>query len=287
MGSNRYNKRQEELYKKAASLASDGRFSKDDYESLSKDYGNVKGWMRGGKGSNLTRHIARALHENNAVLDGGAQELANKHNKGGLTQSRDSSGRLRTSFKQSTGGRNMIERIGTGNKESYEGEFAGAPISNIEKRNWTQHTPNGKSNQSWDVYTRTYTHGAEKEEPAVETTPTPEPEPEHQPSQELTDTRNQWDSPGTGGSIHYDPTSGKTGPGVVGGVGAAADYGNRATDDYQNRFIPQLNLQANLEALEIGDAGSRHLDRYEGKVPELASNDIKDLFEYYSKKITA
>ena len=287
MGSNRYKKHQEELYKKAASLASDGRFSKDDYESLSKDYGNVKGWMRGGKGSNLTRHIARALHENNAVLDGGAQELANKYNKGGLTQSRDSSGRLRTSFKQSTGGRNMIERIGTGNKESYEGEFAGAPISNIEKRNWTQYTKNGPQRSNWDVYTRTYTHEAAKEEPEVETTPTPEPEPEHQPSQELTDTRNQWDSRGTGGSIHYDPTSGKTGPGVVGGVGAAAQYANDTSDDYHNRFIPHLNLQAKLESLEIGDAGSRHLGRSEGKVPELASNDIQDLYKYYSKKITA
>jgi len=124
-------------------------------------------------------------------------------------------------------------------------------------------------------------------EESVETTPTPEPEPEHQPSQELTDTRNQWDSRGTGGSIHYDPTSGKTGPGVVGGVGAAAQYANDTSDDYHNRFIPHLNLQAKLESLEIGDAGSRHLDRYEGKVPELASKDIKDLYEYYSKKITA
>jgi len=120
---------------------------------------------------------------------------------------------------------------------------------------------------------------------------TPTPEPEHEPSQELIDTRDQWDSRGTGGSIHYNPTSGSrfdpTAGGAVGGVAAAADYGNRATDDYQRRFIPHLNLQANLEALEMGDAGSRHLDRFEGKVPELASDDIKSLYDYYSKKITA
>ena len=112
----------------------------------------------------------------------------------------------------------------------------------------------------------------------------------HEPSQQLLDTREEWDQYENRrgeGSIHYDPTSGKRGEGVVDGVGAAAQYANDTSDDYYNRFIPQLNLQANLEALEIGDAGSRHLDRFEGKVPELASNDIKDLYEYYSKKITA
>jgi len=278
MGSNRYKKHQEELFAKAGSLASDGRFSKGDYESLYNDYGKVKGHAIGGKKSDLIRYIARALHENNAVLDGDAQKLANKYNKeGGLTQSRDSSGRLRTSFTQSTGGRGFHAnlRAQKSNKEFYEGEFAGAPISNIEKRNWTQRTPNGRYNQGWDVYTRTYTHGAQKEEPAVETTPTPEPE--HEPSQQLIDTRDQWDSQ-SNGSIHSDPTSGRTG---------AADYGNKATDDYHRRFIPHLNLQAKLESLEMGDAGSRHLGRFEGEVPELASGDIKDLYEYYSKKITA
>jgi len=118
----------------------------------------------------------------------------------------------------------------------------------------------------------------------------PAPAPQREPSQELVDTRREWDefeSRRGEGSIHYDPTSGERGPGIVDGVGAAADYGNRATDDYHNRFIPHLNAQANLEALEIGDAGGRHLDRFEGAVPELASGDIKDLYEYYSKKITA
>ena len=110
-----------------------------------------------------------------------------------------------------------------------------------------------------------------------------------EPSQELVDAREEWDQYEARrgeGSIEYDPTSGRRGPGIVDGVGAAADYGNRATDDYFNRFIPHLNAQANLEAREIGDAGSRHLDRYEGKVPELASGEIKDLYKYYSDKIT-
>ena len=128
-----------------------------------------------------------------------------------------------------------------------------------------------------------------RDQPATTEEPieTPTPEPEHEPSQQLIDTRDQWDSRGTGGSIHYNPTSGGTRPGMVDGVAAAAQYANDTSDDYHNRFIPHLNLQANLEALEMGDAGSRHLDRFEGKVPELASDDIKNLYDYYSKKITA
>ena len=112
------------------------------------------------------------------------------------------------------------------------------------------------------------------------------PKPVHETSQDLLDARGRWDKSGNQGSIGYDPTRGRA-PGVVDGVGAAADYGNRATDDYFSRFIPHLNAQANLEALEMGDAGGRHLGRYEGKVPELASGDIKDVYDYYSKKITA
>ena len=116
-----------------------------------------------------------------------------------------------------------------------------------------------------------------------------QPAVQEQPSEELAAARQEWDQYEARrgeGSIHYDPTSGKRGPGIVDGVGAAADYGNRATDDYHNRFIPHLNAQANLEALEMGDAGSRHLARYEGKVPELDSSEIKDVYDYYSKKIS-
>jgi hypothetical protein len=77
-----------------------------------------------------------------------------------------------------------------------------------------------------------------------------------------------------------------TAPGIVDGVGAAADYGNRATDDFHTRFVPHLNAQANLEALEMGHSGSHHLSRFIGKVPDLASTDIKDLYKYYSDKIS-
>ena len=294
MGSKKYDKRQEELYKKAASLASDGRFSKSDYESLDSAYGKIKGWQVGSKKSNLTRHIARALSENNAALDSDAQELANKYNKsifGGyeLKQTKDSSGNLRTSFKQSEGGagsRMHGMRLLRGKEgEFYEGEFANAPISNIEKKAWTQHTPSGSSTSKWDVYTRTYAHSPKPVEPVKEEAPAPAP-PVTEPGKDLTDARSRWDQSGGQGSIGYDPASGRA-PGVVDGVGAAADYGNRATDDYHKRFIPHLNAQANLEALEMGYSGGGNLDRFKGKVPELASGDIKDLYDYYSKKITA
>ena len=113
--------------------------------------------------------------------------------------------------------------------------------------------------------------------------------PTREPSQELLDTRQQWnefESRRGEGSIHYNPTSGRA-PGVVDGVGAAANYGNDATDDYHNRFIQHLNAEANLIAKEQGHSAGEHLDRFEGAVPDLASGDIKDLYDYYSKKITA
>ena len=233
MGS-KYEKRREELYSKAASLAADGRFSKSDYESLDSAYGKIKGWQVGSKKSNLTRHIARALSENNAVLDSDAQELANKYNKsifGGyeLKQTKDSSGSLRTSFKQSEGGagsRMHGMRPFRGKEgEFYEGEFANAPISNIEKKSWTQHTPAGSSTSKWDVYTRTYAHSPKPEEPvAKEEPPKTETKPDIKPGKDLTDARSRWDQSGGQGSIGYDPTSGGA-PGVVDGVGAAADYG--------------------------------------------------------------
>lgn len=276
MGS-KYDKRREELYKKATDLASDGRFSKSDYESLDKAFGKSKGYLVPNKKSDLTRYIARALHQNNAVLDSDAQELANKYNKGGITQTKDSSGRLRTSFKQSTGGRDLVSRLGKGRDEWYEGEFASAPISNIEHKSWTQYGPNSPSTSKWDVYTRTYTHDpvAAKEEPAVtEATPPPI----DTATAETTAARNIWDqyqSRRGEGAIPFVPTGD--------GIQDAANYGNAAGFDFATRFVPDLNAQADLEAHEIGQAGAFALNRFMGKVPELG--DAKELFEYYSDKI--
>jgi len=102
-----------------------------------------------------------------------------------------------------------------------------------------------------------------------------------QPSPELVAARGTWDDferRRGEGSIHFNPTGD--------GIRDAADYGNRATDDYVNRFVPHLNAQANLEAHEMGDIGNYHLNRFEGEPTELASSDIKDLYKYYSSKIS-
>ena len=101
-----------------------------------------------------------------------------------------------------------------------------------------------------------------------------------QPSQELLAARGTWDdfeARRGEGSIHFNPTGD--------GIADAANYGNQATDDYVNRFVPHLNAQANLEAHEMGDVGNYHLNRFEGEPTELASSDIKDLYKYYTGKI--
>ena len=129
-----------------------------------------------------------------------------------------------------------------------------------------------------DWYRRKVAEASQSEAAPVEETP-----------QELIDAREEWEAYEARrgeGSIHYDPTSGKRGAGIVDGVGAAADYGNRATDDFHNRFVPHLYATANLQAQEMGHAGGQHLDRFEGNVPDLKSDDIKDVYGYYSDKIT-
>jgi len=288
MGSKKDDKRREELFKKASSLAADGRFSKDDYESLFDDYGKTKGWAVGGKKSDLTRHIARALHENNAVLDSDAQELANKYNKGifggyELKQTKDSRGNLRTSFKQSQGGAGPrahgMRPLRGKEGEFYEGEFDSAPITNIQGKSWTQHTPNGSSTSKWDVYTRTYTHAPaaqEKDEPVAEGEATPPPVdtilPETAASKEVFD---GYQARRSEGSIPFIPTGD--------GVGDAADYGNRAGFDFAGRFLGDLDATAMHTANEIKQSGKFNLNRFVAEVPELG--DPKKAFEHYADKI--
>ena len=98
-----------------------------------------------------------------------------------------------------------------------------------------------------------------------------------QPTTALTEARNIWDAGqgGSFGSIRFNPTGNA--------FGDPADHGNRATDDYVSRFIPQLNRQANLEAREIGETGGFHTGRFAGSVPELG--DPREMYEYYGKKI--
>jgi len=65
-------------------------------------------------------------------------------------------------------------------------------------------------------------------------------------------------------------------------IDAAADTGNRMTDDYYGRFLPQMRNEVLLGINEIGAADRYHGDRYEGKPPTYA--DPKELFDYYKSK---
>ena len=65
-------------------------------------------------------------------------------------------------------------------------------------------------------------------------------------------------------------------------VDAAADTGNRMTDDYYGRFLPQMRNEVLLGINEIGAADRYHGGRYEGKPPTYT--DPKELFDYYKSK---
>tara|TARA_R100001443_G_scaffold87754_1_gene94314 strand:+ start:1138 stop:1836 length:699 start_codon:yes stop_codon:yes gene_type:complete len=65
-------------------------------------------------------------------------------------------------------------------------------------------------------------------------------------------------------------------------VDAAADTGNRMTDDYYGRFLPQMRNEVMLGINEIGASDRYHGGRYEGKPPTYT--DPKELFDYYKSK---
>ena len=100
-----------------------------------------------------------------------------------------------------------------------------------------------------------------------------------EPSQALLDARQAWDASQGIASPHYDPTKD--------GIAAAADYANDTSDYYHKKFLPGLYAQANLAAEEIGYAGEQAVADFQGKVPDLASNGVQDLFKFYTKHITA
>ena len=96
--------------------------------------------------------------------------------------------------------------------------------------------------------------------------------------------------------IHGDPAPTKPDPDVdfvpwnkdqrkyaiVDGVSAAASAGNRMTDDYYQRFLPQMRKEVMLGIDEIGAADRYHSDRYEGTPPDY--DDPKELFDYFRNK---
>lgn len=68
--------------------------------------------------------------------------------------------------------------------------------------------------------------------------------------------------------------------GIYDAISATASAGNRMTDDYYGRFLPQMRKEVLLGIDEIGAADRYHGSRYEGKPPEYLNPD--DLFKKYS-----
>ena len=64
----------------------------------------------------------------------------------------------------------------------------------------------------------------------------------------------------------------------------AIGHGDDLNAHYQNKFIPSLKAEAEQTSREIGFSGRNALNSFIGKVPKLG--DPKDLFAYYSDKIT-
>ena len=67
-------------------------------------------------------------------------------------------------------------------------------------------------------------------------------------------------------------------------IDSAADAGNRMTDDYYQRFLPQMRKEVMLGISEMGAADRYHGSRYEGTPPDYI--DPEDLFKKYRDKDT-
>jgi len=112
-----------------------------------------------------------------------------------------------------------------------------------------------------------------------ETTPT-NTEPEiTQPSDTLTDLRDQYDNNQYGGKPSDMPRMATDGNPYT----DAIEYGNDMNDYFQTNFVPSLRTEAKLGSQEIGETGKFYLNKFIGKVPKLG--DPKELFDYYSDKI--
>ena len=83
------------------------------------------------------------------------------------------------------------------------------------------------------------------------------------------------------GSIQYKPPSDDSELGRA--ISSVADYGNRGTDDYFGRFLPEMGKRNVNEARATGRSLLSNIQKFQGKVPELG--DPKELFNFYLGKI--
>lgn len=100
-----------------------------------------------------------------------------------------------------------------------------------------------------------------------------------QPSDTLTDLRDQYDNNQYGGKPSDMPRMATDGNPYT----DAIEYGNDMNDYFQTNFVPSLKTEAKLGSQEIGETGKFYLNKFIGKVPKLG--DPKELFDYYSDKI--
>ena len=100
-----------------------------------------------------------------------------------------------------------------------------------------------------------------------------------QPSDTLTDLRDQYDNNQFGGNPSDMPRMATDGNPYT----DAIEYGNDMNDYFQTNFVPSLKTEAKLGSQEIGETGKFYLNKFIGKVPKLG--DPKELFDYYSDKI--
>lgn len=67
--------------------------------------------------------------------------------------------------------------------------------------------------------------------------------------------------------------------GIYDAISAASSAGNQMTDDYYQRFLPEMRNSVHLGINEIGAADRFHGNRYEGSPPEYL--DPEELFNKY------
>ena len=151
-----------------------------------------------------------------------------------------------------------------------------------------------------------FVRGYEKKEKKDDDTdfkPSPLPEDPYKGKNKPVGYPNKKDMPGAGdfgtnrppGSIAYIPPSSDEGREAYGRAGfsgktsldtaieSVADYGNRATDDYFGRFLPEMGRRNTNEAKATGRSILKGIQDFTGKIPELG--DPKKLFDYYMGKI--
>ena len=61
----------------------------------------------------------------------------------------------------------------------------------------------------------------------------------------------------------------------------------QSSNYYHKKFLPAQILNANLISGEFEHTSKEAVADFKGKVPDLASNGVQDLFKFYTKHITA